>query len=423
MVFAAIMISTILLSIIAFCLSSMPEYRIRAAKNEYGAPEEAFDTIETFCVSIFTIEYLARLLCLTAVPDDVEAAYIERFGFDRKSNELPPMAYSWTLQGLYQLAKKNIKKLLLFVFSPLNIVDFIAIVPYYINLSSPTDIGGSLAILRVLRLARVLRLFKMSKRMEGVQVMGRTMLAALDALGFLLFFILLAVVLCGSIIFFCEGGDWDDSQQKFMRQNILNNGLEETPFKSIPHSFWWTIVTMTTVGYGDYVPTSDAGRAVASFVMLIGILVLAMPITVIGSAFSEEYNKARAARRERDLVRLTNSTPSTPKDDDSIHKNKNNNNEEEEVEPVTSMDLGSETLKVFEVKNKDSDNSTSIITPTHTASLNHEQATLLTNISKTLVTQNEELTRLRADCTWLRNTLEEFIRIQQQNQKEKGEHS
>ena len=132
--------------------------------------------------------------------------------------------------------------------------------------------------------------------------MGRTMLAAADALGFLVFFVLLAVVLFGSIVFFCEAGDWDAASQTFRRPNIFGDATEPSPFRSIPHAFWWTIVTMTTVGYGDVVPTTDAGRTVASFVMLFGILVLAMPITVIGSAFNDEYSKAKAARKGREAA-------------------------------------------------------------------------------------------------------------------------
>ena len=66
---------------------------------------------------------------------------------------------------------------------------------------------------------------------------------------------------------------------------------EQSPFDSIPTSFWWCLVTMTTVGYGDVVPTQPLGKILAAIVMIFGILVIALPITVIGSNFSSIYAK------------------------------------------------------------------------------------------------------------------------------------
>jgi hypothetical protein len=430
-----IVILTILLSIICFCMSSMPEYRERAAKNIVGAPELAFDQIEAFCVAIFTIEYLGRFFTLTAVPNSVESAYISRFGFDKMSNAAPPMSYPWTLQGTYAWARTNAIKFLSFIFAPLNAVDFVAIVPFYINLGSPTDLGGSLAILRVLRLARVLRLFKLSKRMEGVQVMGRTMLAAADAMGFLIFFVLLAVVLFGSIIFFCEGGEWDDNLGGFARPNLLNTGMELTPFKSIPHSFWWTLVTMTTVGYGDFYPTTDAGRVIGSFVMVLGILVLAMPITVIGSAFSEEYNKAKSARRERERA----AQPSTPTASADSPRAKAGDAagvmSEGGPTPTPRVDSteGDGAAAVVVVAREpthaltivsprmiepsssgvvDAASTTTVrsSSPVREAKTDDETATVLSHMQRTLAAQAEEIAKLRADNGFIRSALEQLLR-------------
>jgi hypothetical protein len=64
---------------------------------------------------------------------------------------------------------------------------------------------------------------------------------------------------------------------------------EQSPFDSIPTTFWWCLVTMTTVGYGDVVPTQASGQFLGGLVMIFGIIVIALPITVIGSNFANIY--------------------------------------------------------------------------------------------------------------------------------------
>jgi len=77
---------------------------------------------------------------------------------------------------------------------------------------------------------------------------------------------------------------------------------EQSPFSSIPETFWWSWVTMTTVGYGDMYPTTRMGKTLGMIIMLFGILVIALPITVIGSNFATVYNK-QLADEEADSVK------------------------------------------------------------------------------------------------------------------------
>merc|ERR550514_2155041 len=75
--------------------------------------------------------------------------------------------------------------------------------------------------------------------------------------------------------------------------------LAETPFPSIVHAFWYVVVTVTTVGYGDVVPTTKLGKVIGSVTILSGMVVLAMPVGVIGANFSTEYERVQQEKRRR----------------------------------------------------------------------------------------------------------------------------
>ena len=125
----------------------------------------------------------------------------------------------------------------IFFLRKLNVIDLIAIVPFYISLFiSSSSLGTPLYILRVLRLSRVFRVMKFSRYISTMKVLGKTVRASIGDLCTMCFLNLLGTVLFGSTAYYCES--WD----------------EETEFESIPIACWWAIVTITTVGYGDLVP-------------------------------------------------------------------------------------------------------------------------------------------------------------------------
>uniref|UniRef100_A0A8D9AED8 Potassium voltage-gated channel protein Shaker n=1 Tax=Cacopsylla melanoneura TaxID=428564 RepID=A0A8D9AED8_9HEMI len=176
----------------------------------------------------------------------------------------------------------------------MNIIDIIAIIPYFITLAtvvaeeedvlnlpkapvSPQDKSTnqamSLAILRVIRLVRVFRIFKLSRHSKGLQILGRTLKASMRELGLLIFFLFIGVVLFSSTVYFAEAG----SDQSF--------------FKSIPDAFWWAVVTMTTVGYGDMRPVGVWGKIVGSLCAIAGVLTIALPVPVIVSNFNYFYHR------------------------------------------------------------------------------------------------------------------------------------
>lgn len=129
------------------------------------------------------------------------------------------------------------------------------------------------AILRVIRLVRVFRIFKLSRHSKGLQILGMTLKASLRELGLLMFFLLIGVILFSSAIYYAEAGS------------------ERSYFKSIPDAFWWAVVTMTTVGYGDMVPHDFWGKIVGSLCAIAGVLTLSLPVPVIVSNFNYFYHR------------------------------------------------------------------------------------------------------------------------------------
>ncbi|CAE7429087.1 KCNA1, partial [Symbiodinium microadriaticum] len=174
-----------------------------------------------------------------------------------------------------------------YVLQLMNVVDLLAIVPFYLEYLAST--GSSIAIIRILRLARMLRIFKASKYNEGTSLLLNTLTRSFSALTLLFFFTAIGVVLFGSLIYFMEAGSFKVTEE-------YPDEEEETPFTSILVSCYWVIVTATTVGFGDLYPTSAGGRLVACVCMYCGLLVLALPITVVGSNFASVYEEKEELR-------------------------------------------------------------------------------------------------------------------------------
>ena len=113
--------------------------------------------------------------------------------------------------------------------SVMSVIDFVAIMPYYIGLGLDDDneVSGAFVTLRVFR---VFRIFKFSRHSQGLRILGYTLQACASELGFLVFSLAMAIIIFATIIYYCE------------------KSVEKSTFTSIPASFWYTIVTMTTLG-------------------------------------------------------------------------------------------------------------------------------------------------------------------------------
>ncbi|XP_028306467.1 shaker-related potassium channel tsha2-like [Gouania willdenowi] len=264
---AIVSVMVILISIIIFCLETLPEFRevpyAQVNGSAHGKDPIAFTDpffmVETLCIIWFSFEFTMRFLTCPS-----KAAFF-----------------------------KNV----------MNLIDVVAIAPYFITLGldlaehqGSSQQAASLAILRVIRLVRVFRIFKLSRHSKGLQILGQTLHASLRELGLLIFFLLIGVVLFSSSVYFAEVED------------------PESKFSSIPDAFWWAVVTMTTVGYGDMVPTTIGGKFVGSLCAIAGVLTIALPVPVIVSNFNYFYHRENEDEENIQYVHVTCGQPDPEKD-------------------------------------------------------------------------------------------------------------
>ena len=144
------------------------------------------------------------------------------------------------------------------------LIDLVALLPTYLALFMPEL--HALIDVRVLRLLRVFRVFKLTAYVEEYQSLGRALAASRRKILVFLTAVLMVVLIMGTVMYVVEG--------------------RENNYTSIPTSVYWAITTMTTVGFGDMTPHTDLGRLIASFMMLLGWGVLAVPTGIVGAELS-----------------------------------------------------------------------------------------------------------------------------------------
>ncbi|KAF5405186.1 Potassium voltage-gated channel protein Shaker [Paragonimus heterotremus] len=260
---AIISVTVILISIVIFCVETLPHFRhyeIVHQEDELlpfialvDTPQTsgAFFIMETLCIIWYTVELLVRF-----------ASCPQKIVFFQKI---------------------------------MNLIDIVSILPYAITVGTivaettkAQNQAMSLSILRVIRLVRVFRIFKLSRHSKGLQVLGRTLRASFRELGLLSFFLFVCVVLFSAAVYFAEV-DADEEQ-----------------FPSIIDAFWWAVVTMTTVGYGDMRPVTMWGKIVGSMCAIAGVLTIALPVPVIVSNFNYFYHRESETEDKSVYVHVSN---------------------------------------------------------------------------------------------------------------------
>uniref|UniRef100_A0A1A7YJL1 Potassium voltage-gated channel, Shaw-related subfamily, member 1 n=1 Tax=Iconisemion striatum TaxID=60296 RepID=A0A1A7YJL1_9TELE len=179
-----------------------------------------------------------------------------------------------------------------FIRNALNIIDFVAILPFYLEVGlsglSSKAAKDVLGFLRVVRFVRILRIFKLTRHFVGLRVLGHTLRASTNEFLLLIIFLALGVLIFATMIYYAEriGADPKDP-----------TASAHTNFKNIPIGFWWAVVTMTTLGYGDMYPETWSGMLVGALCALAGVLTIAMPVPVIVNNFGMYYSLAMAKQK------------------------------------------------------------------------------------------------------------------------------
>jgi len=158
-----------------------------------------------------------------------------------------------------------------YIFSYYGIVDLLAIIPSYLSLF----ISGIsyLLIIRLLRVLRIFRILKLVQYLREANVLTRSLVMARRKIFLFFSFVVVLATIFGSLMYIIEG--------------------PENGFTSIPKSIYWTIVTITTVGYGDITPSTTLGQIIAAFVMLTGYSIIAVPTGIFTAEIAQEMQRQR----------------------------------------------------------------------------------------------------------------------------------
>jgi voltage-gated potassium channel len=199
--------------------------------------QERYDAVlngfEIFSVTVFSLEYLARV---------------------------------WSCVVLKDYAKP-VSGRLRFMLRPLSIL------PFYL-----TFVEFDLLFIRAFRLFRIFRIAKLGRYSSAVRLFGRVFRNTKEELVLTMMVMLLLIIMASSLMYFAE------------------NEAQPDKFTDIPSTMWWSVMTLTTVGYGDTYPITAFGKFLTSIISILGIGFFALPTGILGAGFVEEIQKQKAKK-------------------------------------------------------------------------------------------------------------------------------
>ena len=206
-----------------------------------------FQYFEVFSVTVFSIEYIARV---------------------------------WSCVDQKGLRKSNFKIRIRYIFSLPAIIDLMAILPSIIALIAPS------IDLRFIRALRIIRLLKFSRYSSSINSLLFVIWDQRKSFGAAYFILFIALIISSSGMY------------------LVEKDVQPEKFGSIPHSMWWAIATVTSVGYGDVTPITALGKFFGSIIMILGILTVALPSGILAAAFTDftRRNQKKYEDKLRDML-------------------------------------------------------------------------------------------------------------------------
>jgi voltage-gated potassium channel len=220
--------------IVALILLNVLSIVLESFENLYLKFNLIFRYFELFSIAVFSVEYLLRL---------------------------------WTADLKIKCENRLYSKLL-FMISPLAIIDLLAILPFYLPMLIPFD----LRFLRILRIVRLLRVLKLARYSKVLNLIGKILKDKKDELIVTFFMTFILLLVASTLMYYIEHDAQPDA------------------FPNIIVSLWWAIATLTTVGYGDVYPVTGWGRLLSGIIAILGIGFVALPTGIISSSFMKELS-------------------------------------------------------------------------------------------------------------------------------------
>lgn len=210
----------------------------------------------------------AIIISIIAVMMESVSSFEEQYVFELHLIE-------WVLTALFTIEYAArlyaVKKPIKYATSFYGIVDLLSILPTFLSLIFVNS--HFLAVIRGLRLLRVFRILKLARYVGEAEMLGSALKASRYKISVFMGSVVTVVMIMGTIMYLIEGG------------------VEDTKFTSIPMSIYWAIVTITTVGFGDIVPQTILGQTIASFLMIMGYAIIAVPTGIVTVELSKQNEK------------------------------------------------------------------------------------------------------------------------------------
>jgi hypothetical protein len=224
------------LFIIVWVVLSVVSVLLETVESVHYIMAMEFAVLDSVAVAVFTTEYLMRIYSCVEDPR-FKGAFTGRAGY---------------------------------AFTPGAVIDALAVAPFFLE-----ALLHHLFDLRFLRIFRMLRLLKLTRFSDATKMVWDGIKREAGTIGASFFVLLLVIILCGSVGY------------------LLEHAAQPDKFESIPTSIYWSVITLSSVGYGDISPITPLGRILASLMALLGIALVAIPAGILSAAFTDQLRVER----------------------------------------------------------------------------------------------------------------------------------